>query len=36
MRDVILARVDNSSVKVKNPQGGHFGSLLVLPIVGTR
>jgi endonuclease/exonuclease/phosphatase family metal-dependent hydrolase len=34
MRDVILARVDNSSVKVSNPQVGHFQNLLVLSIVG--
>jgi Endonuclease/Exonuclease/phosphatase family len=34
MRDVILERVDNSSVKVSNPQGGHFQNLLVLPILG--
>ncbi|HEX8857070.1 MAG TPA: endonuclease/exonuclease/phosphatase family protein [Thermoleophilaceae bacterium] len=34
MRDVILARVDNSSVKVANPQAGHFANPLVLPILG--
>jgi endonuclease/exonuclease/phosphatase family metal-dependent hydrolase len=35
MRDVILARVDNSSVKVSNPQGANFQNLLVLPILGS-
>jgi endonuclease/exonuclease/phosphatase family metal-dependent hydrolase len=35
MRDVILARVDNSSVKYANPQSGHFTHLLSLPVVGT-
>ena len=34
MRDVILQRVDNSSVKIANPQKGHFTHLLLLPIVG--
>jgi endonuclease/exonuclease/phosphatase family metal-dependent hydrolase len=34
MRDVILARVDNASVKVANPQSGHFVNPLVLRILG--
>ncbi|MGZ4120485.1 MAG: endonuclease/exonuclease/phosphatase family protein [Actinomycetota bacterium] len=35
MRDVILARVDNASVKYTNAQTGHFTHLLALPVVGT-
>jgi endonuclease/exonuclease/phosphatase family metal-dependent hydrolase len=35
MRDVILARVDNSSVKIANPQSGNFANPLVLPIIGS-
>jgi len=35
MRDVILERVDDSSVKVENPQAGHYQHLLVLPILGS-
>jgi endonuclease/exonuclease/phosphatase family metal-dependent hydrolase len=35
MRDVILARVDNSSVKFSNEEGGHFENPLVLSILGT-
>ena len=34
MRDVILERVDDASVKVADPEGGHFQNPLVLPILG--
>lgn len=35
MRDVILERVRNASVKVRNARGGNFSHLLTLPILGT-
>jgi hypothetical protein len=35
MRDVILERADNSSVKFANPQSGQYAHLLSLPIVNT-
>ena len=35
MRDVILERVDNASVKVANSHMGHFTHLFSVPVVGT-
>lgn len=33
MRDVILERVDDASLKVADPKGGHFTQLLTLPLL---